>query len=155
MLAANAAPQMERGESVQATVIGRINSRPGSFDATALDLATNDVAGDELIGAEFGNSNDPNYAVMATERNLYVFRLRRRSFTKFDQLTAKHAIGSVEVLLSSLSGKLLIGDLFVGTGFQRARARRVIAAVGGSVIDDQDFENRRVAMAEQRARRVT
>jgi hypothetical protein len=154
MLARNAAPHMEQGESVRATVIGRINSRPSGFDMTALDLATNDVAGDELIGAEFGHRGDPNYAVMATERNLYVLRLRPRSFTKFDALAAKHEIGTVEVLLSSLSGKLLIGSLFMGTGFQRSRARRLIAAVGGSVIDDQEFERRRIAMAEEQAGRA-
>lgn len=143
MLAANAAPEMEDGESVRATVIGRINSRPSGFDATALDLATNDVVGDELIAAEYGNPKDPNYAVLATDRNLYVFRLRPRSFTKFDHLTAKHEIGSVEVLLASLSGRLLIGDLAMGTGFQRARARRVIEAVGGSVLEDAEFDRRR------------
>jgi hypothetical protein len=147
MLAANAAPHMEQGESVRATVIGRVNSRPGGLDMTSLDLAMNDIAGDEIGAAQFGNPSDPNYAVMATERNLYVFRLRRRSFTKFDEVTAKHTIGSVEVLLATLGGKLLIGSLYMGTGFQRARARRVVAAVGGSVIDDQVFEQRRMARA--------
>jgi hypothetical protein len=153
MLAANAAPQMERGESVRATVIGRINS--SSIDLSSLDLAMNDIAGDGAGQGQFGNAKDPNYAVMATERNLYVFRLRPRSFTKFDELTAKHAIGSVDVVLCSLSGQMFIGDLFVGTGFQRARAKRLLAAVGGSFIDAQAFEDRRVAIAEARARRIT
>jgi hypothetical protein len=151
MLAANAAPQMEDGEGVRATVIGRVNSRPSGFDAISLDLATNDVAGDELIAAEYGNPNDPNYAVLATDRNLYVFRIRPRSFTKLDQLTAKHEIGSVEVLLASLSGRLLIGSLAMGTGFQRARARRVIEAVGGEVLEDPDFDRRRGEMLEHQA----
>jgi hypothetical protein len=142
MLAANAAPQMEDGESVRATVIGRVNSRPSGLDLGSLDLALNDVAGDELIGAQYGNPKDPNYAVMATDRNLYVFRLKPRSFTKFDQLTVKHAIGSVEVLLATLSGSLQIGTLSMGTGFQRARARRVIEAVGGSVLEQEDFDRR-------------
>src|SRR4051794_30862559 len=146
MLAASAAPEMEDGESVRATVIGRINSRPATLDATSLDLATNDVAGDELIAAQYGDAKDPNYAVMATDRNLYVFRLRPRSFTKFAGLTAKHRIGSVDILLASLSGKLLIGDLSMGTGFQRARARRVVAAAGGEVLDDEAFNKRRDQM---------
>jgi hypothetical protein len=142
MLAANAAPQMEAGESVRATVIGRVNSSPSGLDLSSLDLATNDIAGDELIDAEYGNPKDPNYAVLATDRNLYVFRIRPRSFTKLEQLVAKHPIGSVEVLLASLSGRLLIGSLAMGTGFQRARARRVIEAVGGSVLEDPDFDRR-------------
>jgi hypothetical protein len=142
MLAANAAPQMDSGETVKATVIGRVNSNAASFDSFSLDLATNDVAGDEAIGASYGNPKDPNYAVMATERNLYVFRLRPRSFTKFDELTRKDAIGSVGVALAKGSGSLLIGNLNMGTGFQRSRARRVVAAVGGDVMDDQAFYER-------------
>ena len=154
ILAANAAPHLDRGESVRVTVIGRTPGGPSGFDASSLDLATNDIAGDELIAADFSGGRDSNYAVMATERTLYVFRLRRRSFTKFDEVIAKHAIGSVEVLLSSLSGRMLIGDLFLGTGFQRARVRRLIAAVGGEVVDDQVFEQRRMAIAEERARQA-
>ena len=152
MLAANAAPQMERGETVRATVIGRINSRP--LDLSSLDLATNDVAGDEAGQGQFGDRTDPNYAVMATERNLYVFRLRPRSFTKFDELTVKHAIGSVDVVLCSLSGQMFIGDLFMGTGLQRARAKRLLAAVGGRLVDAQELEDRRVALLEERSRHI-
>jgi len=85
---------------------------------------------------------------MATQRNLYVFRLRPRSFTKFAELTTKHQIGTVDVVRAKVSGRLLIGSLSMGTGFQRARARRVLAAVGGAEIDDEAFEQRRLAMAE-------
>src|SRR4051795_2913363 len=83
MLAANAAPEMEDGETVRATVIGRVNSKSVGIDSFSLDLATNDTAGDELIMADFSGAKDPNYAVLATDRSLYVFRLRPRSFTKF------------------------------------------------------------------------
>jgi hypothetical protein len=151
MLAANAAPYMDSGETVRATVIGRINSNPAGLDLGSLDLAMNDIPGDEAGAGSFGNAKDPNYAVMATDQNLYVFRLRPRSFTKFAELTVKHKIGSVEVLLGTLGGTLLIGDLHMGTGFQRSRARKVIEAVGGSVVDDQEIEARRMAKAMLRA----
>ncbi len=147
MLAANAAPHLQDDESVRATVIGRVNSSPSGFDFSSLEAATNDVAADDPLG-EFGAAHDPNYAVMATQRNLYVFRLRARSFTKFAELTTKHQIGTVDVVLAKGSGRLLIGSLFMGTAFQRARARRVLAAVGGAEIDEEAFEQRRIALAE-------
>lgn len=115
-LAENAAPHFEQGETVKETMLGQ------TFVTPLMYLLIAPIVFIFMVRQR---------AVMATDRNIYVFQLHFWKAKQIDQLVTKQPIGSGNVELSSLGIKVGDTDKTYAALFQFGDMKRVAALASG------------------------